>query len=129
MFELTLTKGNKGFELQRDGNENWVMLASDGFSPMQSVAAAIGSCGGYVFQEVLVNSKIEAMIPSIKVSYERQEDHYAKPFKSIMINFFVKTTKENENKVLSAIKLVHKYCPVMLSMHPDIKIIESVTFV
>lgn len=126
---LTLFKGAKGFELQVAGKENWVLLRDGGYSPVQSIAAAAGACGGYVYQSILENSKIPYTFHKVEVSYLRHEEKKSHPIKQIELVFYVTVAKEQQGRAERGIRLVSKHCPVIQSLDPAIEILEKVVFV
>lgn len=125
--QLTLYQGQKGFEMKVPHKENWVLLREEGYSPIQNVVSAAAACGGYVYESILKKSNIAYTFERIEVSYE-QEDIKVKTIKSIKMTFYLRVDLKDQQKALSAVKLVAQYCPVIQSLNPTIKIIEKVIF-
>lgn len=126
--KLTLIQGQNGFELEVLGKENWVMRREMGYSPVQSVIAAVGACGGYVYQHLLKNSNVSATFDRVEAEYTRHEDSVG-AISSITLTFFVSVQESDKAKAQSCLKLVSRYCPVIQSLDKNIKIIETVEFI
>ena len=63
--QLVLNSQAGNFELPRP-EDNWILKADQGYSPVQMVAAATTACGGYVYQEILTNSRMKLKIQPIQ---------------------------------------------------------------
>ncbi len=127
--ELQLISGEHGFELPREGSENWVLRKEFGYSPVRSLVAAVGACGGYVYQEVLENSKIPAVFHKVELRYERNPDKKAEPLKRIEVTFFVTVAEELKGRAERSVRLVSQHCPVIQSLDPTIEVVEKVEFI
>lgn len=126
---MILKKGANGFELAVPDKPNWILLRQGGYSPVQSLVNAVAACGGYVYQEVLENSKIVGTIQEVHVSYERNLEKKAHPIKTITIHFLtVGITKEQQEKAQRCLRLVSPNCPVIQSLDPAIEVIKTVAF-
>lgn len=126
--KLTLIQGQNGFELEVLGKENWVMRREMGYSPVQSVIAAVGACGGYVYQHLLKNSNVSATFHRVEAEYTRHDDSVG-AISSITLTFFVSVEKSDQTKAQSCLKLVSRYCPVIQSLDKNIKMVELVQFI
>lgn len=126
--KLTLIQGQNGFELTVSGKENWIMRREMGYSPVQSVIAAVGACGGYVYQYLLQNSNVSATFNRVEAEYTRYDDSVG-AISSITLTFFVSVQESDKVKAQSCLKLVSRYCPVIQSLDKNIKIIEIVEFI
>lgn len=127
MEALTLVQGETGFELPFAAG-NWVLKREVGYSPVESLAAAVGACGGYVYTSILEKSKIPVVFKKIEVAYTRDSENKAEPLKTISIRFFVEMAEEYQGRAERSLKLVSQYCPVMQSLDPAITVTESVVF-
>lgn len=127
MKTITLLKGNNGFELPIESAPNWQLVKSVGYSPVQSLVAAVGSCGGYVYADILKNSGIEHTFHQVHVAYEQAEE---KPHAvtRIAIVFEVSVLDSDKRRAETASKLVAKYCPVIQSLDKSIQVSETVVF-
>ncbi|MDT2755946.1 OsmC family protein [Enterococcus asini] len=128
MNQLTLLKGNSGFELPIEGNPNWILKREAGYSAVQSLVAAAGACGGYVYQHILENSKIPYRFEKIEATYETSEIK-PEPLTKISFIFYVDVAEEYRGRAERSLKLVSKNCPVIQSLDPKIEVIEAVRFV
>lgn len=126
--KLTLIQGEKGFELEVLGKENWIMRREMGYSPVQSVVASVAACGGYVYQHLLKNSSVSAIFHRVDVDYTRQEDSVG-AIESITLTFLVSVEESDKVKAQSCLKLVSRYCPVIQSLNKSITIVETVQFI
>lgn len=126
--KIVLYQGEKGFELTVPDADNWVMLREKGYSPVQSMVAAVGACGGYVYQHLLKNSNVPMTFHRVEATYTRHDDSVG-ALSSITLTFFVSVEKDLQAKASATLKLVSRYCPVMQSMDKVIQIKEYVTFI
>lgn len=128
MEELHLVQGEHGMELPRE-EENWVLLRQHGYSPVQSLAAAAGACGAYVYQDILKNSKVPYVFHGVDISYSRNEEKQGQPLKELTIQFQVTIEEEFRGRAERGLRLVSRYCPVIQSLDSAITITETVLFV
>lgn len=126
--KIRLIQGEKGMELPFETG-NWVMLRSEGYSPVQSLVAAIGACGAYVYQSILESSRIEYTFTKVDIDYKRDTDIQSEPLKEVNITFFVSIEEKNHGRAERSLKLISKHCPVMQSLDPKIKVIEEIIFI
>ncbi|MGX6962110.1 OsmC family protein [Vagococcus xieshaowenii] len=108
---------------------NWVLLREEGYSPVQSLVAATGACGAYVYQSVLENSKIPYTFHKVTINYERDMEHAPNPISSISMTFHVTIEEDLQDRATRALRLVSKHCPVIQSLNPTITIEELVDFI
>lgn len=125
--KLNLLYTEKGIELPLE-KENWVMRRGEGYSPVQSLAAAVGACGAYVYDSILKNSKIPHEFKEVHVVYETNDALRPHPISKIDLSFVVSVEKEDQEKAERAVKLVAKHCPVIQSLDPNIVVEEVVVF-
>ena len=124
---IELIQGKEGIELPHP-NGNWVLLKDLGYSPVQSLAAAIGACGAYVYESILTKSQIPFEFERATVTYTRDEGRQSEPLKTVEINFEVKIAANYQERALRCLKLVAANCPVMQSLDPRIIVTETVKF-
>ncbi|WP_430611465.1 OsmC family protein [Enterococcus sp. DIV0876] len=128
---LTIHEGNNGydkFEMQTP-NGDWILGREQGYSPVQMLVSAVAACGGYVYRSVLKNSKIEAEISKIEVSYDRDPEKKAEPVSAIQIKFSAKVAEADQEKAIRCLKLISPNCPVIQSLDPTIQVTETVVFI
>jgi uncharacterized OsmC-like protein len=128
MYKLSMNMGEQGYEMSHE-NAHWILKKGVGYSPVQMLIASIGSCGGYVLDSLLDKMKIDHEMKHIEMTFE--VNHESKAFEPTYIGmvFHVKLVNQEVDKALHALTLVHKYCPVMLSLNENIKIEKSIQFV
>lgn len=125
--EIKLVQGEKGIELPVESG-NWVLLKEEGYSPVQSLVAAVGACGAYVYQSILTKSRIEYEFSYVDLSYERDADVQSEPVKKIDIIFHVKIDEKDQGRAERSLKLISPNCPVIQSLNPTIEVNETVVF-
>ncbi|GBG94828.1 peroxiredoxin [Ligilactobacillus salitolerans] len=126
---ITLTANDGNFELQQE-TANWTLRADQGYSPVQMLASAAAACGGYVYQEVLENSKVPFEMKKAEVAYTRDEvDNKAHPLKEIELTFYLQVPADLQKKATSCLRLINRNCPVVQSLDPKITISEKAVFV
>ena len=92
--------------IELDGNKK------GGFSPKALLLSAVAGCSGIDVVEILNKMRVEFSDFEIDVEADQTEEH-PKVFKEILINYKIKTAKENADKVKKAIDLsLEKYCGV-----------------
>lgn len=128
MKELTLLQGPEGFELPLEKRDSWILKKEIGYSPVQSLVAAVAACGGYVYQHILENSKIPYRFEKIAVTYETSATK-PEPLTQIHLVFYVAVAKEYQDRAERGVKLVSRNCPVIQSLDPKIVVIEEVRFI
>ncbi|NKC69028.1 OsmC family protein [Vagococcus fluvialis] len=126
--KITLVQGDKGMELPVESG-NWVLLREEGYSPVQSMVAAVGACGAYVYQSVLESSRIDYTFDHVEVNYERDEEIQSQPVKKIEISFYLTVEQEKQARAERGMKLIAKHCPVIQSLNPSIEVIEKAIFI
>ncbi|KPG70157.1 OsmC family protein [Enterococcus sp. RIT-PI-f] len=128
---LTIHDGrneNDKFEMQTPTG-NWILAREQGYSPVQMLVSAVAACGGYVYRSVLENSKVEAQISKIEVSYDRDPEKKAEPVSAIQIKFTAKVAEADQEKAIRCLKLISPNCPVIQSLDPTITVTETVAFI
>lgn len=109
--------------------EDWTLKRDKGYSPVQSLVAAAAACGAYVYQEVLENSKVAFEFEKVIASYTRVTEDRVGPIDSISLTFYLKVTEDQQDKAIRCLKLVSRNCPVIQSLDPKIKVIETAEFI
>lgn len=128
MYNLSLVMGEQGYEMSHE-NAHWFLKRGVGYSPVQMLVASIGACGGYVLDSILDKMQISHELKELEMSFELNQESKAKELTSVSMVFHVKLVGTEYDKVLHALTLVHKYCPVMLSLNVNIKIEKSIHFI
>lgn len=128
MDKIELVQGEKGMELPVETG-NWIILRDGGYSPVQSMVAAVGACGAYVYQSILESSRIDYTFSKVEINYERDTEVKSEPVKSIAINFYLTVDEEKQGRAERSLKLIAKHCPVMQSLDPKIIVTETATFI
>ena len=84
LFECTNSVGNSILLDNLSASEN-----SKGVSPMESLLMAVAGCSGIDMVSILKKQRQEITDFKAEVEGERVEVDEAKPFKTIMVKFFV----------------------------------------
>ncbi|MDO4680803.1 MAG: OsmC family protein [Aerococcus sp.] len=126
--QLILEQNEHHFELAMPGRERWELIRGTSYSPLESVVAAAGACAGYVYQDILTNSKLAAEVMKVEVDYATHEgDVHA--LMALDVHFYVQASEAELEKARRYVKFVHRYCPVIQSLREDIEINDHVHWV
>lgn len=128
MYNLVLNYNGNGYEMSHD-NAQWLLQRGVGFSPVQMLIASIGACGGYVLTSILDKMQIKHEMRDLEMSFELNQESKAKEPTYVNMVFHIKLEDDQYDKALHALTLVHKYCPVMLSLNENVKIEKSIHFI
>ena len=117
LFECTNSLGNKILLNSVSQSEN-----KEGVSPMETILMAVAGCSGIDMVSILKKQRQEITKFSAEVTGERIEVDEAKPFKTILVKFFV-DGKINPKKAERAAALsFEKYCSVSKTMEPNVTV-------
>ncbi|WP_226063251.1 OsmC family protein [Kaistella polysaccharea] len=117
LFECTNSIGNKILLDNISQSEG-----TKGVSPMETVLMALAGCSGIDMVSIMKKQRQEITGFSAEVEGERIEMDEAKPFKSIMVKFFLEG-KIDANKAERAAALsFEKYCSVSKTMEPNVTV-------
>ncbi|MDO4763223.1 MAG: OsmC family protein [Flavobacteriaceae bacterium] len=95
---------------------------NNGVSPMEAVLMSLAGCSGIDLVHILKKQRQNITHFSSEVEGERVEVGDAKPFKSILVKFFVEGEIEEE-KAKRAVKLsFEKYCSVSKMLESSVEI-------
>ncbi|TGA98493.1 OsmC family peroxiredoxin [Sporolactobacillus shoreae] len=123
---MELIQSSETIELVHE-NGNWLLSRQEGFSPVQLIAASAAACSSYVFEELLNRQRIPYQL--IKVSFEYMENpFYPNPISKIDVRFLINVPKKNQEAAKQIFLQIPQNCPVIQSLHPRIKLNESVFF-
>lgn len=116
LFECSNSAGNK-ILLDNTSQPN-----AQGVSPMESVLMAVAGCSGIDVIAILKKQRQTITSFSAEVEGERIEVAEAKPFKKIMVKFFLEG-KIDSKKALKAAELsFEKYCSVSKTLEPNVEV-------
>ena len=91
-------------------------------SPMESLLMAVAGCGGIDMVSIMKKQRQELTNFSAEVEGERIQEDDAKPFKNIMVKFFLEG-KIDPNKARKAAELsFEKYCSVSKTLEPKVTV-------
>lgn len=124
---MELIIGENGVELVHDEG-NWNLKKGVGFSPGETLVAAVAACGTYVFEGLMKGSKVPHEIVKTLVDYENDESTRVKPVKKIVIDYYVKIEEEHRARAERLVELVPKNCPIMQSINPKIEVVENIHY-
>ena len=116
LFECTNSQGNSILL------DNTSQPGAKGVSPMESVLMSVAGCSGIDIVSILKKQKQEIINFNTEVEGERIAMDDAKPFKSILVKFFLEGTVDPK-KALKACELsFEKYCSVSKTLEPNVEI-------
>ena len=116
LFECTNSAGNSILL------DNTSQPGAKGVSPMESVLMAVAGCSGIDMVSILKKQRQEITAFKAEVEGERVQVDDAKPFKKIMVSFYLEG-KIDEAKAQKAAELsFEKYCSVSKTLEPNVEI-------
>ncbi len=121
-FEAVNDRGNK---LTMDTGKDFGGYGQ-GFSPMQTLLAAIGGCSAIDIISILKKQKQEIESFEMIVDGEREKDAVPSPFTSIHIVYHLKGNIDKEKAQRAADLSIEKYCSVSVMLEKTAKITYEV---
>ena len=126
MKTTTVWKSGQAF----DSFQNTAKIEIDGktgFSPKALLLSGLAACSGIDVVEVL--EKMRVPFADLQIDVEADQTHeHPKVFKDIHMNYLIKASEENRNKIKKAIDLsLDKYCGVAAMLKKNSKIIYTIT--
>ena len=116
LFECTNAEGNKILL------DNTSEPDAKGVSPMEAVLMAVAGCSGIDIVSILKKQRQDIEDFSAEVEGERVQVDDAKPFKNIIVRFFL-TGNIDPKKALKAAELsFEKYCSVSKTLEPNVTV-------
>lgn len=116
LFECTNQSGNKILL------DNTSQPGAKGVSPMESILMAVAGCSGIDIVSILKKQRQEITGFSAEVEGERVQVDEAKPFKSILVKFFLEGNVDPKKALKSAELSFDKYCSVSKTLEPNVAI-------
>ena len=121
LFECSNAAGNKVLL------DNTSQEGAKGVSPMESVLMAVAGCSGIDVVSILKKQRQEITNFSAEVEGERVQIDEAKPFKKIIVKFFLEGNIDS-NKAKKAAQLsFEKYCSVSKTLEPKVEVTYEVS--
>ena len=121
LFECSNAAGNKILL------DNTSQEGAKGVSPMESVLMAVAGCSGIDVVSILKKQRQEITNFSAEVEGERVQVDEAKPFKKIIVKFFLEGNIDS-NKAKKAAQLsFEKYCSVSKTLEPKVEVTYEVS--
>lgn len=120
LFECTNQSGNKILL------DNTSQPDAKGVSPMESILMALAGCSGIDIVSILKKQRQEITGFSAEVEGERVQVDDAKPFKSILVKFFLEGNIDPKKALKSAELSFDKYCSVSKTLEPNVAIAYEV---
>ena len=128
-MKITLNRINDDYLFEcknEDGNsillDNTSQPGAKGVSPMQSVLMAVAGCSGIDVVSILKKQRQEITSFSAEVEGERVQIDEAKPFKTIVVKFFLEGTIDLKKANKAAQLSFEKYCSVSKTLEPNVEI-------
>ncbi len=116
LFECSNSAGNKILL------DNTSQPDAKGVSPMESVLMAVAGCSGIDVVSILKKQRQNITNFSAEVEGERVQVEDAKPFKKIIVKFFIEG-EVDPKKALKASQLsFEKYCSVSKTLEPNVEV-------
>ena len=116
LFECTNQSGNKILL------DNTSQPGAQGVSPMESILMAVAGCSSIDIVSILKKQRQEITGFSAEVEGERVQVDDAKPFKSIVVKFFLEGNVDPKKALKSAELSFDKYCSVSKTLEPTAQI-------
>lgn len=121
LFECSNAAGNKVLL------DNTSQEGAKGVSPMESVLMAVAGCSGIDVVSILKKQRQEITNFSAEVEGERVQIDEAKPFKKIIVKFFLEGNIDS-NKAKKAAQLsFEKYCSVSKTLEPKVEVTYEIS--
>lgn len=117
LFECTNSVGNSILLNNLSASEN-----SKGVSPMESLLMAVAGCSGIDMISILKKQRQEITDFKAEVEGERVQVDEAKPFKTIMVKFFVEGNIDPKKAERAAALSFEKYCSVSKTLEPNVTV-------
>ncbi len=117
LFECTNSLGNKILLDNTSQSEG-----TKGVSPMETVLMAVAGCSGIDMVSILKKQRQEITKFSAEVTGERIEVDEAKPFKTILVQFFLEGNIDPKKVERAAALSFEKYCSVSKTMEPNVAV-------
>lgn len=107
--------------------DNTSQEGAKGVSPMESVLMAVAGCSGIDVVSILKKQRQKVSGFSAEVEGERVQIEDAKPFKKIMVNFFIEGEVDPSKAARAAQLSFEKYCSVSKTLEPNVEVAYAVT--
>ena len=126
-MKITLNRINEDYLFEcKNSAGNSVLLNSvsqsenkEGVSPMETVLMAVASCSAIDMISILKKQRQEITSFSAEVEGERVQVDEAKPFKTIVVKFFLEGNIDPIKAEKSASLSFEKYCSVSKTLEPN----------
>ena len=116
LFECTNAAGNKIIL------DNTSQPDAKGVSPMETVLMAVAGCSGIDIVSILKKQRQVIEGFSAEVEGERIQVDEAKPFKSILVKFFLQGVIDPKKALKAAELSFEKYCSVSKTLEPNVTV-------
>lgn len=116
LFECANQAGNK-ILLDNTSQPN-----AQGVSPMESILMAVAGCSGIDMVSILKKQRQEITAFSAEVEGERVQVDEAKPFKTILVKFFLEGDIDPKKALKAAELSFEKYCSVSKTLEPNVTV-------
>ncbi len=111
-----------------NSNGNCILLdntsreGATGVSPMETVLMAVASCSGIDIVSILDKQKQSVTSFKAEVQGEREQVGQAKPFKRILVKFFIDGELDPQKALKAAQLSFEKYCSVSKTLEPNVEV-------
>lgn len=128
-MKITLNRINDDFLFECSnsaGNsillDNTTKPDAKGVSPMESVLMAVAGCSGIDVVAILKKQRQNITSFSAEVEGERVPIEDAKPFKKIVVKFFIDGEVDPKKALKAAQLSFEKYCSVSKTLEPNVEV-------
>ena len=121
LFECTNALGNK---ILLDNISE--LQGTKGVSPMETVLMAVAGCSGIDMVSILKKQRQKLTGFSAEVEGERIQKDEAKPFKNILVKFFLQGNIDHAKAERAAALSFEKYCSVSKTLEPNVTVTYEV---
>ena len=120
LFECSNSTGNKILL------DNTSQPGVKGVSPMESVLMAVAGCSGIDVVSILKKQRQNITNFSAEVEGERIQVDDAKPFKKIIVKFFLEGEIDVKKAKKAAELSFEKYCSVSKTLEPNVAVLYEI---
>lgn len=128
-MKITLNRINEDFLFECKNEQGTTILLDNttlpdakGVSPMQAVLMAVAGCSGIDVVSILKKQRQVITNFSAEVEGERVQVDDAKPFKSVLVKFFIDGEVDPKKGLKAAELSFEKYCSVSKTLEPNVEI-------
>lgn len=127
MEHLELIRRETGFILSNE-TESWTLKRDIGFSPVQTLVSAVAGCGGYVYESLLDKSRLPVRVLAVSLDYQTNQETSNHYVTQIDLVYHLEAEPHLHERVTRLLEMIHKHCPVMASLNPEIIVTQRIAW-